>query len=369
MTVPDYPDRGKSGPRDALTSGAPAPRPQESQCTTSLPAERAGLTPGQIARLYRDLMRDKGYQETPIGQHVAAYMRARHQALTKPSRRSYESSLDKLARHFADKELMELSPPAGVELMEEYLYDRWGTAAPGTYRVNLAITTSFFDWAQARGLVHGNPCRAIIRPKKVAPERTVFTLEHRAMILEANEDLRDRVALRLLLDFGLRKGTLQRVQFKDFDHVHQRLSVLMKGNKRRTLPLPDRHFWHDLSLHILAVDAHPEHYLMASSKVIPRVGRKLYPDKPMSDSAGMHRWWYRCLERAGIVARGTTSGERMHKARHSAGQRILDATGDLKLVQKALSHDSIKTTGDIYLDYDIDQWAERLARALGFEHD
>jgi hypothetical protein len=55
---------------------------------------------------------------------------------------------------------------------------------------------------------------------------------------------------------------------------------------------------------------------------------------------------------AGIVAEGTTSGERMHKARHSAGQRLLDHTGNLKAVQQLLGHESIATTGDIYVDWD-----------------
>ena len=44
------------------------------------------------------------------------------------------------------------------------------------------------------------------------------------------------------------------------------------------------------------------------------------------------------------------SGEKMHKARHSAGQRVLDATGNLKATQKLLGHSSIQTTGDIYAD-------------------
>jgi hypothetical protein len=42
--------------------------------------------------------------------------------------------------------------------------------------------------------------------------------------------------------------------------------------------------------------------------------------------ATAHRWWYRCLERAGVVAHGVTSGEKMHKARHTAGQHVLDVT-------------------------------------------
>jgi integrase len=56
---------------------------------------------------------------------------------------------------------------------------------------------------------------------------------------------------------------------------------------------------------------------------------------------------------AGIVPEGVTSGERMHKARHTAGQRVLDATGNLKAVQKLLGHELIQTTGDIYTDWDV----------------
>jgi integrase len=36
-----------------------------------------------------------------------------------------------------------------------------------------------------------------------------------------------------------------------------------------------------------------------------------------------------------------------HKSRHTAGQRVLDATGNLKAVQKLLGHASIQTTGDM----------------------
>ena len=89
----------------------------------------------------------------------------------------------------------------------------------------------------------------------------------------------------------------------------------------------------------------------------------LYRDKPMGVH-GLHNWWYRCLQRAGIVPDGTTSGERMHKARHTAGQRLLDATGNLKAVQKLLGHESIQTTGDIYTDWDVEQLAESLLEAV-----
>jgi Phage integrase family len=86
---------------------------------------------------------------------------------------------------------------------------------------------------------------------------------------------------------------------------------------------------------------------------------RLYPDLPMGD-----RWWYRCLGRAGLVAEGQTSGERMHKARHTAGQRVLDGTGNLKAAQKLLGHTSISTTGDAYVDWDTEQLAESLLEAV-----
>jgi site-specific recombinase XerC len=54
----------------------------------------------------------------------------------------------------------------------------------------------------------------------------------------------------------------------------------------------------------------------------------------------------------------------MHKARHSAGQRVLDRTGNLKAVQKLLGHASIQTTGDVYADWDIDQLAQTMAEVL-----
>jgi integrase len=79
---------------------------------------------------------------------------------------------------------------------------------------------------------------------------------------------------------------------------------------------------------------------------------------------GLHKWWYRCLSNAGIVPEGTTSGEKMHRARHTAGQRVLDATGNLKAVQKLLGHSSIQTTGDIYADWDIDALTRTMAQVL-----
>ena len=73
---------------------------------------------------------------------------------------------------------------------------------------------------------------------------------------------------------------------------------------------------------------------------------------------------FRCERGGRPFPEGVTSGERMHKARHTAGQRLLDATGNLKAVQKLLGHESIQTTGAIYTDWDAEQLAESLLEAV-----
>jgi integrase len=138
--------------------------------------------------------------------------------------------------------------------------------------------------------------------------------------------------------------------------------VFAKGGTVRTLPVPDPAFWHDLERLILDAGAEPGHYLMPGRRG-NRHGSRLRPDTQISNHA-LHDWWYGCLARAGVVPAGTTKGERMHKARHTAGQRVLDATGNLKAVQKLLGHASMLTTADVYLDWDVDQLAATLAEML-----
>jgi site-specific recombinase XerC len=235
-----------------------------------------------------------------------------------------------------------------------------GAQSPRTYNKALSVVRDFFKWAVLRGDLHGDPTLPIERAKARGVHRETFSDDVRRALLAENADLRDRVALRLLLDYGLRKGSLRAVQFKHFDHNRRRLTIFGKGGTVRQLPIPHQPFWHDLERLILDLEARPSDYLMARQKTIPRAGVRRFPDKPMSDH-GLHRWWYGRLAAAGIVPEGVLSGERMHKARHTAGQRVLDKTGNLKAVQKLLGHASIQTTGDVYVDYDIDELGALMA--------
>lgn len=333
------------------------------------------LTLERAALIMREAVKDKSYRAFPMGQEAGYYLRAKRKALAASSYRDYESGLDKLARHFCDLEMPDFEPPIGTERLEEFLDAQWGTQAPRTYNKNLSIMRSFFKWAVLRGKLHGDPTLAIENARARQVHREVFSDDHRRAILAASPELVDRIALRLLIDYGLRKGALQAVEFRHFDHQRRRLTVFTKGEKVREVPIPQPSFWLDLERLIQNREAEPHHHLMHRTKQVwrgynddgsSRFDIIHYPEKARGAHA-LHDWWYGCLERAGIVAKGTTRGERMHKARHTAGQRVLDKTGNLKAVQKLLGHDSIQTTADIYLDWDIDALTETMKEVIGDE--
>jgi site-specific recombinase XerC len=57
----------------------------------------------------------------------------------------------------------------------------------------------------------------------------------------------------------------------------------------------------------------------------------------------------------------------MHRSRYTAGQRVLDATGNLKAVQALLGHASISTTADTYTDWDVRQLESSLLQTFAAE--
>jgi integrase len=332
----------------------------------------SSLTLADAARIMREAVKDKSYRAFPMGGEVAAYLRWKRGQLTPASYDSYESILDKLVRNFCDLELSDFEPPVGVERIEEFLDHRCGESAAGTYNNYHAVLSDFFKWATLKDKLHGDPMRPILRRKKRDIHRTIFSDDDRTRILADGPDgdslYRDRVALRLLLKNGIRKGSLTAIQFRHFDRSRRRLTVFAKGGKIRELPIVDEGLWEDLGNHMVLVTAEPDHYLVCSRKAVwrgylPDGSSKFdyisYPGKPLS-AHGMHNWWYGCLQRAGVAAAGQTSGEKMHKARHTAGQSLLDKTGNLKAVQKLLMHSDIATTGNIYTDWDEDRLAADL---------
>ena len=364
---------GRGGVSSGRHTNGPAPQERPGPdiqevspgCTPTVPR----LTVADAARLLREAMKDKSYRSFPVGMEAARHLRSERKRLTEASYRDMEGCFARLGLYFADLEPEDLEPPIGTERLEEFLDHHWGAAAPRTYNKNHSYLCSLTKGMVLRGVLHGDPMLPIKKAKARSVRRDVFSREQRLAIFAANTGQPDNLALRLLLTYGLRKGALAGVKFGDFDFDRRRLTITTKGGKVQRVPIPDPAFWSQLDIYMRQIEAGPSQYLLCRQKTVPRafeLGKATafrvvrWPEKPMGVH-GLHNWWYRCLAAAGVVAPGVTSGERMHKARHTAGQRVLDGTrGNLKAAQKLLGHASIQTTGDIYTDWDEYQLAETL---------
>lgn len=344
----------------------------------------------------------------PLQLEVGEYLVFKKKRLTAKSQKGYQLVLVDFVNYFDGFVLADFHPPAGGPLLEEFLERRWGQLAPRTYNKSFSIVHNFFDWELRRGRIPGDPMLALERAKARPIRRTTFTAQQRAAILLTATQPRERIALRLLLDYGIRKGALQNVRLQDFDRDRRSLTIFTKGETIQEIPLPDDTVWDNLD----ALADEPEHHYLIPRQ-IQRRRKPIYRDElsrlrallveaqqlaelvrgdPASASEaielaaeldvaagwldrtmaaasiqvtrypeeqigeyGLHDLWYRWLARAGVVAKGVTSGERLHKARHSAGQRLLDLTGNLKAVQVLLGHKSINVTGDSYTGWEFGQ--------------
>lgn len=204
---------------------------------------------------------------------------------------------------------------------------------------------SFFKWAQAEFKLHGDPVVPIRSPRLRDVERELFSAEDVARILAAQPELRDRVALKVLFLMGLRKGELAAIRSRDFDLARRRLPVHGKGSKIRHTPIPTEELREEIAE--LSLRRDPQEHLLYPQKRGPR-GMVIWEDrrKPLSGPA-LHRWWYRCLARAGVGDEGTTRGKKMHGVRYTSGTEFYLATGDVYATQQLLGHADVGTTANI----------------------
>lgn len=176
------------------------------------------------------------------------------------------------------------------------------------------------------------------RPKARRRLPTVLTPQEEDALLgrflPANTPLRLRnlVMVRLMLNAGLRASEVVNLKRRDLELTEGKLMVRQgKGGKDRTLWIGDD----DLALLRQWLEARPpglrNDYVFVTGK-----GRKV-PDR-----------FLRYLVKRKAAEAGIDKDIHPHTLRHSFATDLLRATGNIRLVQKALGHASIATT-EIYL--------------------
>ena len=147
---------------------APLARPGPDTGGISSSATPTLFTAAEVARLWRDTMKDKSYRAFPLGQEAGHYLRAKRKRLTKSSYRDYES-LPRQALPLLRRPRARRPRAAGRDAAPGGVPRRpVGRSAGRTYNKNLSIMRDFFKCQVLRGNLHGDPTMAIERAASAA---------------------------------------------------------------------------------------------------------------------------------------------------------------------------------------------------------
>jgi integrase/recombinase XerD len=324
---------------------APPKQPGPWQQEASPDAAETLLTPQALAfvahvrRLQREAMKDKTYRATPIGGEVGRFLRAkRWENSAENTLLSYESTLAKLSLDFADKDLVDLTR----EDYREFLDERWGESEPSTRGQRLACLKSFLEWAVDENRLPENPMAREKPPKKKDVNRRAYGADIIDELRDAQESLRDQIAIQLLGRLGLRRSELRVLQLRDINIAEGLVRVRGKGGKVADLPIAFDVLLSDLELYLIGRGG--DEYLLYPKDDVSR---------PMT-AAGVHYWFKRCLRRADMPA-----SMMLHEMRHSAADNLWRDTGNLMLAKQLLRHSSVGTT-EAYLHPRMDDLKEAM---------
>jgi site-specific recombinase XerD len=197
----------------------------------------SALTLADAARMIRAAVKNKAYRATPLGQLVGTYVRwfRNEYGATESTIRDYEAILARMSLLLADLQPLEVTRDdlRGV-------IDTWATRHPRTRAKVTSVIRSFWEWAENEGHVPFSPAAKIRRPR--APRKTAPLLPAHVdeLLLGCARTARDRLALLVLLDCGVRRSELAGIRVRDLDLGRRLLTVFGKGQKERVIPVRGR---------------------------------------------------------------------------------------------------------------------------------
>jgi site-specific recombinase XerC len=165
----------------------------------------ARLTLGEAARIIRAAVKGKSYRKTPLGQLVGRYLRwfRNEYGATESTIRDYEAILARMSLLLADRDPLEVS----TEDLREVI-GTWAIRHARTRAKVTSVIRAFWVWAEEEGHVPFSPASKIRRPR--APRKTAPLLPAHVdeLLLGCARNSRDRLALLVLLDCGVRRAEL-----------------------------------------------------------------------------------------------------------------------------------------------------------------
>lgn len=230
-----------------------------------------------------------------------------------------------------------------ITLLNAFISERSAGLSPASRALVVDATRSLMRWALAAGRVDRDLTGGILRtcstratlPRGLSADQLQELLA--ACSPATVVGIRDRAVLTVLARLGLRAGETAGLSLDDIDWAAGRLSVIGKGPRRLTLPIP----------------ADVGHALVDWLRVRPDPGpsvravfvRLRPPPGPLS-SAGISDIVKHRAEAAGLGVMHA------HRLRHTAAMNVIAAGGTLIEAQELLGHQSAASTG-VYARTDL----------------
>ncbi|MBR2704426.1 MAG: tyrosine recombinase XerC [Clostridia bacterium] len=231
-----------------------------------------------------------------------------------------------------------------------YLTNNFNSKAATRARKTSSIRVFFNYLCNKKGLIDKNPAQDLETPKLDRRIPKYLTLDDSKKLLEAvkeNEDdrnnIRDYAIITLFLNCGMRLSELVGINFKDISFEEQKLTVIGKGNKERTIYLNNA----CMSAIKKYIEIRPHDGVPFDSKDALFLSER----KERISNRTVQYIVKKELERAGL----DTNKYSVHKLRHTAATLMYQyGQVDIRALQELLGHESISTT-EIYTHVDNSQ--------------
>lgn len=215
--------------------------------------------------------------------------------------------------------------------------------APASVNARLAGTRAFMACLIWAGLRESDPFSAAkrknVRDRKPAEKRMPFTGTEIEALLAAATDPRDRAAILLGAEAGLRLSEVAALRWQAVQLAARIVFTIGKGGKARKVPLTDRVIEAlsalprgEESASVLGLSARSVQARFASLCERAGVRREVVVSRPVADARGK------------VSEENYTIHRSFHSLRHSAGTHLLQAGAGIDVVAKILGHSNVETT-------------------------
>ena len=231
--------------------------------------------------------------------------------------------------------------------------------SPATRARKQAAVARLFTWAHQHELLDTNPMLKIERVKLDPPQPRGMERDQieRILTIIPADCPRDRLFFRLLLETGLRAGEALSLYVEDLDLTfdNEHLTVVGKGNKKRTILVDDPHLVHQLRAYLKRTGY--KHGQLFRAEKNGRGGTLRYQSM-------QERWDHYCSQ-AGVACE-------LHQLRHSHATELLNGGVSLPTIRKRLGHKNLQTTlryaeqADATADAEVRAWRRQQGQHSSF---